>query len=139
MEAAGDGSWPVEETEPAGGWSAGTGPRCRGRIGAGRRGLPRDSRILSQTCWRMSAGVVAARWGGGLLADLAAGGAGPTASQSQEQLFAGQLRYLPDPSRHELLVELVVLVEVVVARLIVLGLDRGTGRSDVPRKKVTLT
>ena len=52
---------------------------------------------------------------------------------------AGQLRCLPDPTRHELLVELVVLVDVEVAHVLVLGLAGGSGRSDVPRKNATLT
>jgi hypothetical protein len=38
---------------------------------------------------------------------------------------AGQLRCLSNPTRHELLVELVVLVEVEVAHFLVLGLARG--------------
>jgi hypothetical protein len=37
------------------------------------------------------------------------------------------------------LVELVVPADVEVAYFLVLGLARGTGRSDVPRKKATLT
>lgn len=40
-----------------------------------------------------------------------------------EERVAGQLRCLPDPGRHELIVELVVLVDVEVARVWVLGLD----------------
>ena len=52
---------------------------------------------------------------------------------------AGQRRGLPDPTRQELLVELVVFVDVEVARVLVLGLAGGTGRRDVPRKKVTFT
>jgi hypothetical protein len=40
---------------------------------------------------------------------------------------AGQLRCLPNPTRHEFLVELVVLVDVEVARVLVLGLAGGTG------------
>jgi hypothetical protein len=35
---------------------------------------------------------------------------------------AGQLRCLPNPARHELLVELVVLTDVKVAHFLVLGL-----------------
>jgi len=35
---------------------------------------------------------------------------------------AGQLRSLPDPPRHELLVELIVLMDVEVARVLALGL-----------------
>src|SRR5262249_20632592 len=38
---------------------------------------------------------------------------------------AGQLRCLPDPTRHELLVELVVLVNVEVAHFLLLGLAGG--------------
>src|SRR5437899_8035100 len=38
---------------------------------------------------------------------------------------AGQLRCLPDPTRHELLVELVVLVDVEVANFLLLGLAGG--------------
>ena len=38
---------------------------------------------------------------------------------------AGQLRCLSNPTRHELLVELVVLVDVEVARVLVLGLAGG--------------
>ena len=37
---------------------------------------------------------------------------------------AGQLRCLPSPARHELLVELVVLMDVKVAHFLVLGLAR---------------
>jgi hypothetical protein len=35
---------------------------------------------------------------------------------------AGQLRCLPNPTRHELLIELVVLVDIEVAHFLVLGL-----------------
>jgi hypothetical protein len=52
---------------------------------------------------------------------------------------AGKLRCMPNPTRHELLVELVVLVDVEVAHVLVLGLAGGRGRSDVPRKNATLT
>ena len=55
-----------------------------------------------------------------------------------KQFFAGQLRCLPYPARHELLVELVILVDVEVAHVILLGLHRGIGRNDEPCKKVTL-
>jgi len=37
---------------------------------------------------------------------------------------AGQLRCLPNPTRHELLVELVILVDVEAAHVLLLGLDR---------------
>src|SRR5882762_732501 len=52
---------------------------------------------------------------------------------------AGQGGRLPDPRRQLRLVELVVLVDVEVAHFLVLGLAGGTGRSDVLRKKATLT
>src|SRR5690606_12513210 len=41
-----------------------------------------------------------------------------------EAVPAGQLRGLLDPTRHQLLVDLVILVDVEVARPLVLGLDR---------------
>src|SRR5688572_13146757 len=50
--------------------------------------------------------------------------AGSDPTQLEERV-AGQLRCLPDPTRHELLVELVLLVDVEVARVRVLGLDGG--------------
>ena len=74
-------------------------------------------------------GSVAARCGDGLPARILPALRDP----------AGQLRCLPNPTRHELLVELVVLVDVEVAHFLVLGFAGGRGRSDVPRKKATLT
>ena len=53
--------------------------------------------------------------------------------------FAGQLAGLLHPSGELSFVELVVLMDVEVARSLSLDSPGGTGRSDVPRKKATLT
>ena len=52
---------------------------------------------------------------------------------------AWQLRRLPNPTREELLVELVALVDVEVTHIFLLRLAWGRGRRDVPRKNATLT
>jgi hypothetical protein len=54
-------------------------------------------------------------------------------------LAAGQRGGLFHPVRHPRLVELVAFVDVDVARVLALLAPGGTGRSDVPRKKATLT
>ena len=46
---------------------------------------------------------------------------------SLETGFAWQLRSLPNPTRHKLLVKLVVLVDVEVSHVFMLGLDWGEG------------
>jgi hypothetical protein len=53
--------------------------------------------------------------------------------------FARQLAGLLHPSGELSFVELVVHMDVETARVLTLGLAGGTGRSDVPRKKATLT
>jgi hypothetical protein len=53
--------------------------------------------------------------------------------------FTRQLAGLLHPGGELSFVELVVLVDVEVAHFLVLGLAGGRGRSDVPRKKATLT
>jgi hypothetical protein len=53
--------------------------------------------------------------------------------------FGRQLADLLHPSGELSLVELIVLVDVEVAHVLVLGLAGGDRRSDVPRKKATLT
>jgi len=50
---------------------------------------------------------------------------GPELSRALEEIFAGQLRCLLDPTRQELLVEVVALVDMEVAGALVLGLDGG--------------
>ena len=62
---------------------------------------------------------------------------------SLEQCFAGQLRGLPNPARHEFLVEQVVLVDVEISHVLMFGLDWGEwtqrpaveeGHLNVPRE-----
>ena len=53
--------------------------------------------------------------------------------------MAGLLHPSGELSFVELVVLLVVLMDVEVARVLALGPAGGTGRSDVPRKKATLT
>ena len=64
---------------------------------------------------------------------------GPGASHRLETMFAEQFRCLPNPTRHELFVELIALMDVEVAHVLLLGFAGGTGRSEAPRKKATFT
>ena len=57
----------------------------------------------------------------------------------RSQSFAGQLAGLLHPSGELSFVELLVLVDVEVAHFLLLALAGGSGRSDVPQKKATLT
>ena len=57
----------------------------------------------------------------------------------RSHLFAGQLAGLLHPCGELSFIELVLLVDVEVARVLALAGAGRTGRSDVPRKKATLT
>jgi hypothetical protein len=82
------------------------------------------------------------RIGNGLATFAAVFGArnAPSAPRTgRSHSFAGQLAGLLHPSGELSFVELVDLVDVEVAHFLLLGLAGGRGRSDVPRKKATLT
>jgi len=71
--------------------------------------------------------------------DLASAHATHAPRTGRSHAFAGQLAGLLHPSGEPSFVELVVLMDVEVARVLALGFAGGTGRSDVPPKKATLT
>lgn len=71
--------------------------------------------------------------------DLATAHATHAPRTGRSHSFAGQLAGLLHPSGELSFVELVVLMDVEVARVLALGLAGGTGRSDAPRKKATFT
>jgi hypothetical protein len=87
----------------------------------------------------MALGVVFRRSAIEAIADMSRKSPRHAPHTGRSHSFAGQLAGLLHPSGELSFVELVVLMDVEVARVLALGLAGGTGRSDVPRKKATLT